>query len=156
MSQSHDDAYASDDEETAAAAVASRCAAAKAQGNALFAAGSFDRAAHAYSLALRLSSGRGAEATTLLSNRSAAHAKLGRWQAALEDAERGVKMDGSSAKLLCRKGAALVGLGQAGEGVKAYLKAREVDPGYAGATEGLQLAKAAIRDAQARYNAMWG
>jgi stress-induced-phosphoprotein 1 len=55
-----------------------------------------------------------------------------------------------------RKGAALTGLGQGGEAVKAYLAGLVVDPGSAALRAGLAEAKAAIRVAQGRYTEMWG
>lgn len=127
-------------------------------GTECFKAGEFQRAALNYSLALRLLGAGAPQRATVLSNRSAAHAKLGRWEKALADAEAGVKIDhdGGSAKLLCRKGAALVGLGQAGEAVKVYKQAQKADPSYAGAAAGLQAAQEAIAAAERRYAEMWG
>jgi len=55
-----------------------------------------------------------------------------------------------------RKGAALVGLGQAGEGVKAYLAGLQVEPGNEFLKEGLREAKESIKQHQARYEEMWG
>lgn len=129
-----------------------RGVAAKARGNTHFRNGEFQRAVFQYSLSLRLLGRDGA----LYSNRSAANAKLAKWEEALSDAELAVKQDPKSGKFWCRKGAALVGLGQAGEGIKAYKQASAVEPGYQGAQEGLQLAKDAIRRAQQSYEDMWG
>ena len=90
------------------------------------------------------------------SNRSGAYAKQGLWQRALEDAERCVKLSPDWGKAHARRGAALVGLGQAGEGVKAYAKGLAVAPGDAALTEGLRAAKAEIQRQQQRYDDMWG
>ena len=129
---------------------------ASAAGTAKFRAGDFQKAAHNYSLALRLSAGQRPACAAILSNRSAAHAKLGQWEKALEDADRAVKLGGTCAKYLCRRGAALVGLGQAGEAVKVYQEAAKLEPEYAGAHSGLHAAKQAVSEAQRRYEAMWG
>jgi tetratricopeptide (TPR) repeat protein len=139
-----------------AASASDPAAAAKAAGTRKFKEGDFQRAALNYSLALRLLGGAAPEMAAVLSNRSAAYATLGKWESALEDAERAVKLDGTCAKYWCRKGAALVGLGQAGEAVKVYKQAAKVDPGYAGAREGLSAAQEAILSAQRRYADMWG
>ena len=55
-----------------------------------------------------------------------------------------------------RKGAALTGLGQGGEAVKAYLAGLAVEPESEALREGLATAKAKIREAQGRYEEMWG
>ena len=55
-----------------------------------------------------------------------------------------------------RKGAALTGLGQGGEAVKAYLAGLAVEPESEALRGGLAEAKAAIRAAQDRYKEMWG
>ena len=133
-----------------------RAAAAQATGNECFKAGDYQRAALRYSLALRLFERAAPQRAALLSNRSAAHAKLGRWEQALEDAESAVKLDSMNAKFWCRKGAALVGLGQAGEAVKMYKHAQQVDPSYASAQEGLLAAREAIKAAEQCYRDMHG
>ena len=134
-----------------------RAGAAQTAGSSLFKQGEFQRAALNYSLALRLLPAQGTQQSALLrSNRSAAYAKLGQWEQALEDAEAALKVDGKCAKFWCRKGAALVGLGQAGEALKIYKQALKIDPGYEGARSGLAAAHAAIQEAQRRYDEMWG
>jgi tetratricopeptide (TPR) repeat protein len=133
-----------------------RAMAAKATGTRHFQQQEYHRAALNYSLALRLLDAASPAAAAILSNRSGAHSKLGQWEKALEDAERAIRLNGTCAKFWCRKGAALLGMGQAGEAVKAYKKASQVEPGYAGAREGLAATKEAIRDGQRRYEEMWG
>ena len=131
----------------------SRCAeAAKARGNAAFVAKEHGRAAAAYTVALRFDRGN----AVLLSNRSAALAALGKYADALEDADRAVRAAPKWGKGHARRGAALIGLGQAGEAVKAYAAGLAVEPDAAFLRKGLNEAKQAIRDAQARYSAMWG
>ena len=126
--------------------------AAKARGNAAFAAKEYGRAAAAYTVALRFDRGN----AVLLSNRSAALAALGKYAEALEDADRAVRAAPTWGKGHARRGAALIGLGQAGEAVKAYAAGLAVDPEATYLRDGLTEAKQAIREAQARYSAMWG
>lgn len=103
-------------------------------------------------MALRLDKGN----AVLLSNRSAALAGLGRFDDALADAERCIRAAPKWGKGYGRKGAALTGLGQGGEAVKAYLAGLAVEPDSAALREGLQSAKASIQAARARYDEMWG
>ena len=84
----------------------------------------------------------------LFSNRSAARCGLGKFEEALEDAERCVKLAPKWGKGYGRKGAALTGLGQGGEAVKAYLAGLAVEPESEALREGLATAKAKIREAQ--------
>ena len=126
--------------------------AAKAAGNAAFAGREFARAVRAYSLALRLDRGN----AVLLSNRSAARAASGDHAGALEDGERAVRAAPRWPKAHARKAAALLGLGQAGEAVKAYAAGLAANPEAQSLKDGLAEAKAAIRSAQARYTDMWG
>lgn len=69
------------------------------------------------------------------SNRSAARCGLGQWEKAKEDADRAVALEPSWPKGYCRKAAALVGMGQAGEGLKVYKQALAIDPNYAAAKQ---------------------
>jgi ankyrin repeat protein len=149
---SGDDSDGDDRDPTAAATVKLHADAAKARGNAAFAAGQFVRAITAYSMALRLDRGN----AVLLSNRSAARAAAGDYAGALEDADRAVRASPKWGKAHARRGAALVGLGQAGEAVKAYLAGLAAEPGAEYLREGLEQAKQAIRAAQTRYTEMWG
>lgn len=90
--------------------------AAKERGNMAFQASDFPAAVTHYSMAIRLDKRN----HVLWSNRSAAHAGAGRYDLALTDAERCVQLAPAWGKGHARKGAALVGLGQCAEGVKAY------------------------------------
>mmetsp|Transcript_24682 Transcript_24682/g.80721 ORF Transcript_24682/g.80721 Transcript_24682/m.80721 type:complete len:298 (+) Transcript_24682:272-1165(+) len=129
-----------------------RADAAKKKGNDLFSAGEYNKAATAYSMAIRLDRGN----HVLFSNRSAAYAGAGEWEKSLADAERCVRLQPKWAKGYGRKGAALVGSGQAGEGVKAYLAGLQLEPENEFLKEGLKDAKQSIRDHQKRYEEMWG
>ena len=142
----------SDEADASPAARSAFADVAKARGNAAFAAKEYSRAAAAYTIALRLDRGN----AVLLSNRSAALAAMGKYGDALEDADRAVRAAPSWGKGHARRGAALIGLGQAGEAVKAYAAGLAVEPDAAYLREGLAEARQAIRDAQARYSAMWG
>ena len=141
-----------DEADTSPTARSKLADAAKARGNTAFAAKEYGRATAAYTVALRFDRGN----AVLLSNRSAALASLGKYAEALEDAERAVRAAPNWGKGHARRGAALIGLGQAGEAAKAYAAGLAVEPGAPYLQEGLAEAKQAIRDAQARYNAMWG
>ena len=125
---------------------------AKERGNTYFRNGEYARAAVQYSMFIRLDP----KNAVGFSNRSGAYAKQGLWQKALDDAETCVKLRPSWGKAHARKGAALVGLGQAGEGVKAYLAGISADPDCASLKDGLKAAKKAIQDHQRRFEEMWG
>ena len=101
----------SDDEASKAAKLAAMSAEAKRKGNAAFAAGEFAKAVKQFTMAIRMDKTN----HVLFSNRSAAHAGLGRYEDALADAERCVRMSPKWGKGYGRKGAALTGLGQGGE-----------------------------------------
>ena len=92
----------------------------------------------------------------LWSNRSAALCAVGNYERALTDAERCIKLAPDWGKGHARKGAALIGLGQGGEAVKAYLKGLHVDPENEALKGGLTEAKESIRQAKARYEEYWG
>ena len=142
----------SDDEASRAAKLATTSAEARRKGNAAFAAGEFAKAVKQFTMAIRMDKTN----HVLFSNRSAAHAGLGKYEDALADAERCVRMSPKWGKGYGRKGAALTGLGQGGEAVKAYLAGLAVEPESEALRAGLAEAKAAIRQAQDRYKDMWG
>ena len=142
----------SDDEETKAANIARMAAEAKKKGNEAFAAGDWGKAIKQFTMAIRMDKMN----HVLFSNRSAAYAACGKYEEALGDAERCVKMAPKWGKGYGRKGAALTGLGQGGEAVKAYLAGLQVEPESEGLRQGLAEAKAKIREAQDRYKEMWG
>jgi len=138
--------------------------AARARATAAFRGGDFAAAERLYSVALRLTprpgpAGAGdapSPLAQLWSNRSAARAARGNFEGALGDAERCIRAAPRWAKAQGRRGAALVGMGQAGEAVKAYAAGLALEPESEALREGLEEAKAAIRAAQARYTEMWG
>ena len=123
-----------------------------ARGTRRSAAGEFAKAVKQFTMAIRMDKTN----HVLFSNRSAAHAGLGKYEDALADAERCVRMSPKWGKGYGRKGAALTGLGQGGEAVKAYLAGLAVEPESEALRAGLAEAKAAIRQAQDRYKEMWG
>jgi len=107
----------SEDEDTKAANIIKMSAEAKKKGNEAFSAGDFSKAVKQFTMAIRMDKTN----HVLFSNRSAAYCGCGRYEEALADAERCVKMAPRWGKGYGRKGAALTGLGQGGESVKAYL-----------------------------------
>eukprot|EP00958_Prasinococcus_capsulatus_P027652 scaffold5769_cov402-Prasinococcus_capsulatus_cf.AAC.1 len=125
---------------------------AKERGNEAFTKGEYGKASTQYSMAIRLDPGN----HLYISNRSGAYCAMGNFEKALEDANTCIKLKPDWAKGYSRKGAALVGMGQAGEGVKSYLRALQVEPNNQHARDGLSTAKAAIRAHQQRYKDMWG
>ena len=147
-----DDSDSDTDEETRAATLAAMSASAKRRGNEAFAAGDFARANKQFTMAIRMDKTN----HVLFSNRSAARCGLGRFEEALADAERCIRMAPKWGKGYGRKGAALTGLGQGGEAVKAYVAGLAAEPGNEALREGLAEAKRAIRAAQDRYEEMWG
>ena len=127
-------------------------AAAKALGNAAFAQGDLSGARAAvghYTDALLLhrlaiAAGVACDATSesvLLSNRSAAHAKLAQYHAALEDADAAVALRPNWGKAHGRRGAALLGLGDARKAEAAYHEGLAHEPGAVGLQEGLAEAR---------------
>ena len=127
-------------------------ASAKRRGNEAFAAGDFARANKQFTMAIRMDKTN----HVLFSNRSAARCGLGRFEEALADAERCVRMAPKWGKGYGRKGAALTGLGQGGEAVKAYVAGLAAEPGNEGAARGPGRGGARFRAAQDRYEEMWG
>ena len=142
----------SDDEDTKTAKLAKMSAEAKQKGNAAFSAGDYPKAVKQFTMAIRMDK----QNHVLFSNRSASYAALGKYEEALADAERCVRLAPKWGKGYGRKGAALTGLGQGGEAVKAYLAGLAVEPESEALRGGLAEAKAAIRAAQDRYKEMWG
>ena len=142
----------SDDEDTKTAKLAKMSAEAKQKGNAAFSGGDYPKAVKQFTMAIRMDK----QNHVLFSNRSASYAALGKYEEALADAERCVRLAPKWGKGYGRKGAALTGLGQGGEAVKAYLAGLAVEPESEALRGGLAEAKAAIRAAQDRYKEMWG
>ena len=125
---------------------------AKERGNAAFKARDFVKAAHQYSMAIRLDPGN----HVLFSNRSAAYASQGSWDKAHADACRCVELRPGWGKGYARKGAALVGQGQAGEALKVYKQGLAAEPGNAACKDGIADAKEAIRRNQRAYEEFTG
>ena len=123
-------------------------AAAKAAGNQAFGLGTWSGARAAvghYTDAILLRRhGDSAEdpvaEAVLLSNRSASHARLAQYQAALEDANEAVTLRPDWGKAHGRRGAALLGMGEAAHAVEAYKLGLSHDPSSAILQEGLETA----------------
>lgn len=107
----------------------------KAQGNKHFAAKEFDAAIEQFTLAINALP---LPNHVLYLNRSACHALLKDFAAALADAEECVKINPAWAKGYNRVGAAYFGLGNMDKAKEAYGKALELDSGNAMAQAGLQ------------------
>ena len=124
-----------------AASAAAAAQAAKARGNAAFAAGSFASAVKAFTEAI------GLDATDhlLFSNRSAAFSSARQYGEARADAERVVAMAPNFAKGHGRLGAALVGLKMHHEAATAYERGLALDPESLTLKEGLVAAQAKAR-----------
>lgn len=84
----------------------------------------------------------------LHSNRSAAYSSQAKWAEALRDAVRCTELQPTWPKGFCRKGAAMVGMGQPVEGIKCFKAALAVDSTYEPARQAMQEAAAAIRAQQ--------
>ena len=116
--------------------------AAKAAGNAAFAAGGAELRGAVWHYTDSLLLGH-ADAAAIESNRSAAHAKLGQFHAALEDADAAVARRPEWAKAHGRRGAALHGLREWGRSEAAYLEGLTHDPDSAQLQQGLEEARKA-------------
>lgn len=96
----------------------------KEKGNVALQEGKFDEAITFYTQAIALDSSN----HVLYSNRSAAYAKCGKYQLALEDAEKTVSLKPDWGKGYSRKGSVLAYLGRFDESIKAYEKGLQHDP----------------------------
>eukprot|EP00928_Gymnodinium_smaydae_P056273 TRINITY_DN39683_c0_g1_i1.p1 TRINITY_DN39683_c0_g1~~TRINITY_DN39683_c0_g1_i1.p1 ORF type:complete len:502 (+),score=119.54 TRINITY_DN39683_c0_g1_i1:48-1508(+) len=99
----------------------------KLKGDAAFKAGSFKDASVYYSRALRHTPMN----EKLLSNRSAAYLRDGKWQAALDDALSAEALEPDWAKVHFRKGQALRGLRRFADALEAFRHGRVLDVGCA-------------------------
>lgn len=72
----------------------------------------------------------------LFSNRSAAYAKAGKYESALEDANQTIALNAAWAKGYSRKGSALAGLEKYMEAFEVYQKGLEIDPNNAALQQG--------------------
>jgi len=119
---------------------------AKAAGNGYFGKGdslALTRAVWAYTDALLLCEDDEAKAV-LCSNRSAAHAKLLHFSAALGDAEAACELRPRWARAHGRRAAALHGLGRYEEAAAGYVGALELEPASKPLEEGLRLVRAQL------------
>ncbi|KAI4372460.1 hypothetical protein MLD38_010687 [Melastoma candidum] len=115
---------------------------AKAKGNAAFSSGDYASAIRHFTEAISLSPNPN---HVLYSNRSAAHASLGDFPSALEDARKTVELNPSWPKGYSRLGAAHVGVKDYAAAVDAYQKGLELDPANEALKSGLADAQAAVR-----------
>lgn len=105
----------------------------KDQGNAALSAGNLKEAVEKYSEAVALDP----ENHVLYSNRSAAYAKMEKYQEALTDAEKTVQLKPDWGKGFSRKGTALAYLRRYPEAVAAYEKGIQLDPNNQQLKDGL-------------------
>lgn len=96
----------------------------KEKGNSALKENKFEEAAKFYSQAIELDENN----HILYSNRSAAYASAGKYQQALEDAEKTISIKPDWAKGYSRKGSALAYLGRLDESIEAYQKGLMLDP----------------------------
>eukprot|EP00960_Hanusia_phi_P071695 767610-Hanusia_phi.AAC.1 len=119
--------------------------AAKDAGDAAFRNGNFQEAVEKYSQAIRDNAASGTNPKhVLLSNRSAAYAKLGNWDKSLEDAVACIAASPTFVKGWTRKGAALFEKGKYNEAAEAYRKALRLEPENASAKQQLARAEAML------------
>lgn len=109
----------------------------KVEGNSAFASGDFNAAINAFSQAIALSQ-NGPSLAVLYSNRSAAYASLGKYDAALADSEHAISNNPTWPKAYGRKGAALAGLHRLEEAKTAYEQGLSHDPNNAALLSSLQ------------------
>ncbi|KAH8369013.1 hypothetical protein KR200_002754 [Drosophila serrata] len=106
----------------------------KEKGNQALNAEKFDEAVAAYTEAIALDG----KNHVLYSNRSAAHAKAGNFESALEDAEKTIELNPTWAKGYSRKGAAAAGLQDFMKAFEAYNEGLKYDPQNAILLQGRQ------------------
>lgn len=97
----------------------------KEKGNAALAAENFAEAVKCYTHAISLDP----QNYVLYSNRSAAHAKAGNYEASLEDANQTIKINPTWSRGYSRKGSALAFIGRMEEAIEAYKEGLKLDPG---------------------------
>ena len=120
----------------------------KAQGNASFAAKDYNAAIQHYTAAIEVAEKTGEKdgIHVLYSNRSASHAGLKEWDAALKDAEATIQANETFAKGYGRKGSALHGARKYDEAIAAYETGLAKCPGDAALQKGLADVKHAQAD----------
>uniref|UniRef100_A0A1B6DW00 Stress-induced-phosphoprotein 1 n=1 Tax=Clastoptera arizonana TaxID=38151 RepID=A0A1B6DW00_9HEMI len=112
----------------------SKVAELKDQGNACLQEGKLNEAIQFYTEAIGLDP----KNHVLFSNRSAAYAKLEKYDKALEDAEKTIQIKPDWAKGYSRKGSALAYLGRFEDSMEAYEEGLKYDPNNAQLNEGLR------------------
>ena len=112
----------------------------KAQGNTAFTAGQFEQAAALFTSAIECD----AENHVLYSNRSGAYAGLKNYAAALDDADKCIKIKPDWSKGYSRRGAALFFLQRLDEAAAAYEEGLKIEPANALLKQGLQDVATAI------------
>lgn len=125
--------------------------AAKAAGNAAFAAANHPAAVALYTVGLASDP----DSAALHSNRAAALVRLGLYHEALRDADDAARLDPSWAKAHLRRGAVLAALGRHADAATAYKTAVHFDP-TAAATTHDALSTAEAKAASAATGASWG
>lgn len=113
----------------------------KAEGNAAFAAKDFQKAIDLFSQAIEIDPTN----HVLYSNRSACHASLKNFSAALEDAVKTTELKPDWGKGFSRKGAALHGQGDLIGALDAYEQCLKIEPNNAQAKQGLTAVNDAIK-----------
>lgn len=109
----------------------------QAKGNAAFTSGKYQEGIRWFSAAIDIDSRN----HVLFSNRSACHASLKDWPAALKDAQECVALKDDWAKGYSRLGRAYFGLEDFSSAVKAYSKGLSLDPSNAATKASLAEAK---------------
>ncbi|OXU22816.1 hypothetical protein TSAR_004664 [Trichomalopsis sarcophagae] len=116
-------------------------------GNKLLAENKLDDAIHIYTQAIELDS----KNHVLYSNRSAAYAKAGKYDLALQDAEKTVSLKPDWSKGYSRKGGALAYLGRYDDSIETYTKGLLLDPSNEQLKSGLEEVKAQ-KNSQSQFN----
>jgi tetratricopeptide (TPR) repeat protein len=116
------------------------------RGNELFKRGQYDEAVEHYTHALSIETLSVDENAKVLTNRSAAYAKLEMWSQSLLDAERAIEMDGSALRAHYRKGIALLELGCLPASLSALEDALALDPTHVQVLATMAHLQARIRD----------
>lgn len=104
----------------------------KEEGNTLFKSGDYVKALAAYSDALLLDPMLNSINSKLYSNRATVLAKLGRYEAAIEDSDKALELDPEFFKVYLRRADCYMKLEKFEEAVRDYEKAHQLDKGNRG------------------------
>lgn len=126
--------------------------AAKARGNAAFAAQDWELAAKEFSDAIALDS----TDHVFFSNRSASYANMGKYTEALEDAEECIKIKPDWSKGYSRKGLAAFNLGNTADAKASYTKGLEIDPNNQLLKDGLAQVESSEKQASNPMGQLFG